>query len=79
MREGFESEAMACLDAELKAALTFEDLREFFGPFTECRPPLSDVSGRYIGLIATEENNLSSARLYELEFADGIIQNITEV
>lgn len=79
VREGFEAEAMSYLTDDLASSVGFDALREFLGTFTVARPPVSDASGRYIGLIATEEGNLCCARLYEFEFAqDGRIENITE-
>ena len=79
VREGFEAEAMSYLADDLAASISFDALREFLGTFTAARPPISDGSGRFLGLIAQEDGNLSCARLYEFEFAeDGRIENITE-
>ena len=79
VREGFEAEAMSYLADDLAASIGFDALREFLGTFTAARPPISDGSGRFLGLIAQEDGNLSCARLYEFEFAeDGRIENITE-
>lgn len=80
IREGFEAEALSYLSEDLAAAIGFDALREFLGSFTAARPPISDGSGRFLGLIAAEDGNLSCARLYEFEFEeDGRIGNITEV
>lgn len=80
VREGFEAEALSCLTDALKEGLSFSSLRDFFGGFTEIRPPLSDKSGRYLGTVTKKKaENLSAARLYEFTFAeDGRIDNITE-
>ena len=79
VREGFAQEAMGYLAEDLALSVTFEALKEFFGDFTAVRPPISDRSGHFLGLIAQEEGNLSCARLYEFEFTeDGQIENITE-
>ena len=79
VREGFEAEAMSYLADDLATSIGFDALQEFFGTFTAARPPISDGSGRYLGLITEEEGNLSCARLYEFEFnGEGQIENITE-
>lgn len=79
VREGFEAEAVSYLSDDLAASISFDALRDFLGTFTAARPPISDGSGCFLGLIAVEDGNLSCARLYEFEFAeDGRIENITE-
>ncbi len=79
VREGFEAEAFSCLTDTLKEGLPFSSLRDFFGGFTEIRPPLSDRSGRFLGTVTRKAENRSTARLYEFTFAeDGRIDNITE-
>ncbi|MBE5785160.1 MAG: hypothetical protein E7330_05100 [Clostridiales bacterium] len=79
VREGFEAEALSCLTDGLREGLRFSALRDFFGSFTEVRPPLSDKSGRFLGTVTKKTENRSAARLYEFTFAeDGRIDNITE-
>ena len=79
VREGFESEAFSYLTEELRRTMDFDDLRDFLGNFSCCRPPLSDQSGALLGLIACESDRISSARLYEFSFENGRISDISEV
>ncbi|MEG1547334.1 MAG: hypothetical protein RR232_03435 [Clostridia bacterium] len=78
VREGFEAEAQSYMTQELRLGLAFKDVCEFFGDFEVVQPPLSDKSGRYMGLIAQDGEHIKSARLYEFEFSNGLISNITE-
>ena len=71
-------EAFSYLDDNLKSALTKEDIQSFFGSFSSVRPPLTDTSGRDMGLIASE-GSFSSARLIEFGFSDARISDISEV
>ncbi|MDR0841665.1 MAG: hypothetical protein LBN26_09860 [Christensenellaceae bacterium] len=79
VREGFEQEAIGYLAPELEQAFNFDEIKDFLGDFQHCRPPLSDQSGTLLGLIAQEEDRLSSARLYAFTFEDGLIADIAEV
>lgn len=74
-----KSSAQALMHAELIELVDFDALCSFFGIFITARPPIADSSGRYIGLIASERENLMSARLYEFEYRGGLIYNVTEL
>lgn len=79
LREGLREETMGYLHEELLEQLDFAALQEFFGTFQRVEPPLSDYSGRLIGLIEEHGTQLYTARLYELEFEGEKIRNISEV
>ncbi|MBR5292555.1 MAG: hypothetical protein IKU32_06505 [Clostridia bacterium] len=79
VREGFREEAMSYLTPDLRQSLPFDEIRDFLGNFQSCRPPLSDKSGALLGLITSEGNRVSSARLYEFQFENGLISDIAEV
>ena len=79
VREGFEEEALSYLSQGLRQSTSFGEIRDFLGNYHTCRPPLSDKSGALLGLISMEGNKLSSARLYEFSFEDGLISDIAEV
>ncbi len=79
VREGFEHEALSYLSPELRQNTDFAEIKDFLGNFHTCRPPLSDKSGALLGLISIEGSRLSSARLYEFSFEDGLISDIAEV
>lgn len=78
VREGLEEEARSYLAQDLAKALDFNDIREFFGDFDCCRPPLSDRSGRLLGLIYHSGAHLKSAQLFEFEYEGAMISNVTE-
>ena len=67
------------MHAGLRESVNFDALCAFFGDFVSARPPVTDVSGRYVGVIASERDDLMSARLYEFEYRDGLIYNVTEL
>lgn len=71
--------ALALMHTGLVSLIDFGSLCGFCGAFVSARPPIADASGRYIGLIASERPELMSARLYELEYRDGLIYNVTEL
>ncbi len=79
VREGFREEAISYLTEDLRRDFPFDEIRDFLGNFQSCRPPLSDKSGALLGLITSEGNRVSSARLYEFQFKDGLISDIAEV
>ncbi len=78
VREGFEEEALGYLTDGLNAEFSFVEIKDFLGNFTDARPPISDLSGRYMGLIAQEGERLSSARLFEFSFEGEKISDISE-
>lgn len=78
VREGLEEEARSYLTPDLARTLDFADIREFFGDFDCCRPPLSDRSGKLLGLIYHSGERLKSAQLFEFEYEGNIISNVTE-
>ena len=79
VREGFREEALSYLTEDLRENFRFDEIRDFLGNFQSCRPPLSDKSGALLGLITSEGNRVSSARLYEFRFEKGLISDIAEV
>ena len=79
VREGFREEALSYLTADLKQNFPFDEIRDFLGNFQSCRPPLSDKSGALLGLITSRGDRVSSARLYEFQFENGLISDIAEV
>lgn len=74
-----ESGAMALLVPELAEKLSFGKISEFLGEFADERAPFSDRSGATIGLISYPSGSVSHARLFELEYDDGLISNVKEV
>lgn len=78
VREGFEEEARGYLTDGLNADFSFVEIKDFLGNFASVRPPVSDRSGRYMGLIEMEGERLSTARLYEFSFEGEKISDITE-
>lgn len=79
VREDFREEAESYLAPALKNAFSFDEIKDFLGNFQCCRPPLSDKSGALLGLVAAECDRVSSARLYEFSFENGLISDIAEV
>jgi len=79
VREGFREEALSYLCQELRQNFPFDEIRDFLGNFQSCRPPLSDKSGALLGLITSRGDRVSSARLYEFQFENGLISDIAEV
>jgi len=79
VREGFREEALSYLTLDLRQNFPFHEIRDFLGNFQSCRPPLSDKSGALLGLITSRGNRVSSARLYEFQFENGLISDIAEV
>lgn len=79
VREGFREEALSYLTEDLRRDFPFDEIRHFLGNFQSCRPPLSDKSGALLGLITSEGSRVSSARLYEFKFENGLISDIAEV
>lgn len=78
VREGFEEEARGYLTDDLNAEFSFVEIKDFLGNFASARPPVSDLSGRYMGLIEQEGDRLSSARLFEFSFEGEKISDIAE-
>ncbi|HWS30270.1 MAG TPA: hypothetical protein VN512_09195 [Clostridia bacterium] len=78
VREGFEEEARGYLTDDLNAEFSFVEIKDFLGNFASVRPPVSDKSGRYMGLIEMEGERLSTARLYEFSFEGEKISDIAE-
>ncbi|MCE5235473.1 MAG: hypothetical protein ABFC62_07705 [Clostridiaceae bacterium] len=78
VREGFEEEARGYLTDGLNEEFSFAEIKDFLGNFAAARPPVSDGSGRYMGLIEQEGERLSSARLYEFSFEGEKIADILE-
>lgn len=79
VREGFREEAESYLAPSLKNSFSFDEIKDFLGNFQCCRPPLSEKSGALLGLVASEGGRVSSARLYEFSFENGLIADIAEV
>lgn len=79
VRENFKEEAESYLAPSLKSSFSFGEIKDFLGNFHCCRPPLSDKSGALLGLVASEGDRVSSARLYEFSFENGLISDIAEV
>lgn len=79
VREGFREEAMGYLDKAQLEQLSYEDICEFIGEFSVCRPPFSDLSGEIIGVISESNGNIQTARMLCFEYSDGKICNITEL
>ncbi len=78
VREGFAEEAMSYLTSALRSAFTFSEIAAFLGPFCSVRTPLSNPSGRMIGLAGAPDAQTQTVRLYRLSFEDGRIANISE-
>ena len=78
VREGFDVEAASYMAVSLKMDFSIDEIRNFLGNFDCCRPPLSDRSGRLIGLIETGSDGVACARLYEFAFEDVLIADISE-
>lgn len=78
VREGFDVEAASYMTVSLKMDFSIDEIRNFLGNFDCCRPPLSDRSGRLIGLIETGSDGVACARLYEFTFEDELIADISE-
>lgn len=78
VREGFDVEAASYMTVSLKMDFSIDEIRNFLGNFDCCRPPLSDRSGRLIGLIETGSDGVACARLYEFAFEDELIADISE-
>lgn len=78
IREGFFQEARTYLTSQLADGLDLAQVRDFLGPFSCCRPPLSDKSGRLIGFIFQERDRLSYAKLIAFEFDGLLIDNVSE-
>ena len=78
VREGFDGEAASYMTGSLKMDFSIDEIRNFLGNFDCCRPPLSDRSGRLIGLIETGSDGVACARLYEFTFEDELIADISE-
>jgi len=79
VRLGLRAEAESYLSPALKAEFRFDEIKDFLGNFQYCRLPLSDKSGALLGLVARERGNVSSARLYEFTFENGLIADLCEV
>lgn len=78
VREGLDGEAASYMAASLRADFSIDEIRNFLGNFDCCRPPLSDRSGRLIGLIETGADGSAFARLYEFAFENELISDISE-
>ena len=78
VRENRREEAISYLSPSLADSLDFDDIRSFFGDFDCCKPPLSDRSGRLLGLIYHSGGQLKSAQLFSFEFENGLIGNVSE-
>ncbi len=73
-----DDEAKSYLCPQLRNEFSIDEIRAFLGSFCCCRPPLSDRSGRLMGLIQTAEDGAACARLFEFSFEGGLIADIAE-
>ncbi len=78
VREGFDGEAASYMAPSLSSDFSVGEIRNFLGNFDCCRPPLSDRSGRLIGLIESAPDGAACARLYEFAFENELISDISE-
>lgn len=78
VREGLAAEAMGYLAPELAAAVSYDNLKEFFGDFVQVRPPAGEMNGKILGLVSKPQNNVSAVRVFELEHGSGGISDIRE-
>lgn len=79
VREGWRDEAWGYLAPDLGKELEFAEVRAFLGEFAACRPPLSDLSGRMLGLIYQKKSRIERAQLFRFEFENGLIANVSEI
>lgn len=77
VREGFFTEALTYMSAELKRGLDLAAVRGFLGEFDEARPAFGG-SSRQIGLILRKQGSPTEVRLLEIEYRDGLVDNISE-
>jgi len=79
LREGLDEEARSYLSEDLKANSELSAIRDFLGSYQGVEAPVSDESGRIMGLISPCGERLYRARLYELSFVGEKIDNIAEL